>query len=252
MTTKLANELDRFLFPVKEEKIFYPSDGNLKTTDEFKSIVRSDTGQIISVMRDSYRLIPNQVIIESLMHQLENIDCKYVIDKQHSYVDNSKMRLNVLLPDFNFNDHESKILLGIMVSNSYDGSESYRRQNFLYRQICSNGMMAKSLLDETSRKHTRSFEAVELQDNIETSVKKFPILQMKITELMNTKVTKKIRQQIEQRLGKTVSDYLKSVEKKGKDNLYDVYHHLTYWASHICNSKMQMQYHAEISKLFQM
>ena len=75
---------------------------------------------------------------------------------------------------------------------------------------------------------------------------------MKIDELTNTKVTKKFRDKVREYPGKIVSDYLKSIEKRGKDNLYDPYHHLTYWASHICNSKFLMQYHSDISKLFTM
>jgi Domain of unknown function (DUF932) len=252
MTINTEKELDKYIFPVKEEKIYYPSEGNLKTSDDFKSIVRTDTGQIISVMNHTYKLIPNKIIIESLIQQLESIDCKFVVDKLHSYVDNSQMRLSIILPDYHLTDHESKIFLGIQVINSYTGTTSYRRQNFLHRQICSNGMMAKSLFEERSRKHTSGFEFDELQNDIEKSVKKFPILQMKIDELTNTKVTKKFRDKVRGHLGKTVSDYLESVEKRGKDNLYDAYHHLTYWASHICNSKLQMQYHSDISKLFAM
>lgn len=250
MTVKMENELDKYIFPVTQENVYYPNDGGLKVTDEFKSIVREDTGQIISVMKDSYKLIPNRTIIESLLSQLDKTDCQYIINKQHSYVDNSMMRLSVTLPEYSFDDHESKIFLSLMLVNSYDGSHSYKLIKFLHRQICSNGMMAKSLLDETSRKHTSSFNVDVIKSDIDKSVKKFPILQMKIEEMMNTKVTKKIRTQIEQRLGKTVSDYLKSVEKKGKDTLYDVYHHLTYWATHICNSKTQMNYHMGISKMF--
>ena len=250
MKTQLKQELNKYLFPVREDRIFYPNTGGLKTTDEFKSIVRGDTGEIISVMRDTYKLIPNSVIIESLMEQLDGIDCRYVIDKQHSYIDNSKMRLSLILPELKFTDPDSPIFLSVMVGNSYDGSESYSRKFFLNRQICSNGMLAKTFLDETSRKHTSSFETDELKANLEKSVKKFPFIQYRIEEMLNTKVTKRFREQVDNRLGKTVSDYLDSVEKRGEDNLYDVYHHLTYWASHICNTKHQMNYHNEISRLF--
>ena len=95
MKIKMENELDKYIFPVTQEKVYYPSDGGLKITEEFKSIVREDTGQIISVMKDSYKLIPNRTIIESLLSQLDKTDCQYIINKQHSYVDNSMMRLSV-------------------------------------------------------------------------------------------------------------------------------------------------------------
>lgn len=252
MNIQIEKELAQYLFPVREEKIYYPSEGNLKSTDDFKSIVRTDTGQIISVMKDTYKLIPNRVIIESLLNELESIDCKFVLDKIHSYVDNSQMRLSVSLPQYFLTDHESKIFLGLQVINSYSGNYSYSRKIFFRKQICNNGLLVNTLFDAKSRKHTSGFEIDELKNDIENSVKKFPILQMKIDELSNTKVTKKFRDKVRAKLGKTVSEYLHSVEKRGKDNLYDVYHHLTYWASHICNSKLQMQYHSDISKLFEM
>jgi len=252
MNIEEAQILEEYKFPVKEELIYFPSQNNLKRASTHKSIVRSDTGELISVMKNSYKLVSNKRIIDSVTEQLEKLNTPWRIDKQSSYLDNTNMRLHIVFPELAIQDHESKIFLSLMIINSYDGSAAYNLAKSMLRQICTNGMTAKTLLGkQVKQKHTQRIANGNLMENVEGSFKKLPLVKMRIEEMLNTPITKYIKLQIEDRMGTNVSKFVSEQLRTKRDNLYDLYNHLTYWISHICNKKVQMNYHNEVCNIFQ-
>jgi len=67
------DKLQEYLFPVEERKVFYENEG-VASTSSYKSIVHGETGELISIMKDTYNLIPNEQIIVPLMEQLNTLD----------------------------------------------------------------------------------------------------------------------------------------------------------------------------------
>ncbi|MFA8451813.1 MAG: DUF932 domain-containing protein [Bacteroidales bacterium] len=253
MNIEEAKILEEYKFPVSESQLYFPSNDNLKKSQSHKAIVRNDTGELISVMKNSYKMISNERIIDSVTEQLEKLNTPWRIDKQSSYLDNSNMRLHIVFPDLAIQDHESKIFLSLMLINSYDGSEAYSLKKSMLRQICTNGMTARTLLGkEIKQKHTQRIANGNLMENVEGSFKKLPLVKLRIEEMLNTPITRDIKLQIEDKMGTNVSKFVSEQLKTKRDNLYDLYNHLTYWISHLCSKKQQMNYHNEVSTIFQL
>ena len=127
MTDTIERRLNKYLFPVEERRIYFANPNNdPKVTKEYKAIVRTDKNKLVSVMQDSYKLIPNREVIMPLIEQLNSLDTKWNFDNSHSFVDSKRMRLQVTFPDLTMNDGRSDIALSLFVHNSYDGSEGVR------------------------------------------------------------------------------------------------------------------------------
>src|SRR5690606_21574907 len=118
-------------------------------------IVRPDTDQLISIMQDSYQLIPNRDVIMPLLEQLHQLDTRWYVDNSHSFLESNRMRLQVTFPDLTLNDGRSDIALSLFVHNSYDGSEGVRMFWGAIRGICSNGMVFGQVLAKFYGKHTK-------------------------------------------------------------------------------------------------
>ena len=106
-----------------------------------KVILRPDTGEIIAVVRKSYRLITNEDLIMQFYTELRDRQIPAFLDYSHSYVTNRQMRLQITIPELTFEDGDSEITLCIFLHNSYDGSEKVRIVFGVTRLICTNGMV---------------------------------------------------------------------------------------------------------------
>lgn len=256
MNKEIEKKLSNFLFPVEQREVFV-EDGlglNYKPAKEYKAIVRSDSNRIISVMKDSYKLVPNKEVIMPLLEQLHNLDTNWIIDPSHSFSDDNRMRLQVTFPDLKLNDGRSDIALSLYLHNSYDGSESVRMFWGAIRSICSNGMVFGVLLSKYYRKHTAGLEIKNLKHQLESTYDKIPVIKHRIEILQNTKVTHRIRRDVEDKLGSSVAKYIKAQEKTNKKaaNLWILYNIITYYISHIVEQRMRASYQLETSRLFKL
>ncbi len=124
--------LDQNCFPRSERNIAvddFANDivdwGNKHTylpTQNYKAIVRRDSNELISIVRSSYKVIPNAHIINKLLQFLASTGENFRIDSSHSFVQNSRMRLQVTFPELVLEHSESDINLSLFVGNSYNRS----------------------------------------------------------------------------------------------------------------------------------
>ena len=167
MTQEIERRLNKYLFPVEERKVFFAdNDKEPKGTKEYKAIVRPDKNKLISVMQDSYQLIPNRDVIMPLLEQLHELDTRWNFDNSHSFVDSKRMRLQVTFPDLTLNDGRSDIALSLFLHNSYDGSEGVRMFWGAIRGICSNGMVFGEVLSKFYSKHTSGINLGNLKEQL--------------------------------------------------------------------------------------
>lgn len=105
----------------------------------YKAIVRpgADKDTVISLVKDSYRLVPNRELIEPFLEQINKLNVNWRIDTSHSFAQINRMRLQVTFPDLYLHDGESDIPLSLFLHNSYDMSESVRLFFGAIRAICS-------------------------------------------------------------------------------------------------------------------
>src|SRR6056297_1973392 len=108
--------LKDFCFPVAERRVavddFHSEHvdwGNENTylQNDYKSIVREDTNQVISIVRDSYRIIRNETLINELLQFLAISGENFRIDESHSFVQSNRMRLMITFPNLTLRDSES-------------------------------------------------------------------------------------------------------------------------------------------------
>jgi Domain of unknown function (DUF932) len=122
------------------------------------------------------------------------------------------------------------------------------------RAICSNGMVFGTLLSKYYRKHTTGLEIKNLKQQLETTYDKIPVIKHRIEILQNTNVTSSVRRDVQDKLGSNVMKYIKQQEKINKKaaNLWVFYNIITYYVSHIVETRMRAQYQLETSRLFKL
>ena len=254
MNTTTDKKLNNFLFPVAERAVYVDDDKTYRPTKHYKAIVREDNGKLVSIMKDSYQLVPNREVILPLLEQLHKLDTNWNIDPSHSFADDNRMRLQVTFPELKMNDGRSDIALSLFLHNSYDGSEGVRMFWGAIRFICSNGMVFGNVLSKYYRKHTSGLEINNLKTQLESTYQKIPVIQHRIEMLRNTNVTKKTRRDVEDHLGKHVIKYIIEQEKQNKRaaNLWVLYNIITYYVSHLVDMRMRAAYQLETSRLFKL
>lgn len=248
--TDVEEKLKPYLFPVKETQVLVHDADNygLRPTDKYKAIVRSDTNELISIMRDTYKLIQNREIILPLMDQLNNIDSKWIIDPGHSFVEDNRFRLQVTFEDLTFNDGRSDIALSLFLHNSYDGSEGVRMFWGAIRFICGNGMVFGHVLSKFYGRHTSGLDISNLKESLEKTYSQIPVIQHRIEILQNLKADKSIKRKVEDNLGKNVMKYVE--EQPNPVSQWHLYNMITYFISHYFEQHVRAGYQQKLSRTF--
>ncbi len=251
MTAEVEERLSEFLFPVTEKRVYFEDEhGKPNFTEHYKAIAREDNGKLISIMNDSYKIVPNRDIIMPLMDQLHNLDNKWIIDPSHSFVSDQRMRLQVTFPDLTFFDGRSDIALSLFLHNSFDGSEGVRFFWGAIRGICSNGMVFGTVLARFYARHTNGIQLHNLKDQVEQTYDQIPVIKQRIEILQNLEVGKGLTEAIEHKLGKKV---MKHVTKQPTAvNQWILYNYLTWYISHVVDLRMRAAYQLQVSKLFKL
>ncbi|MBE0643272.1 MAG: DUF932 domain-containing protein [Bacteroidetes bacterium] len=253
--TDVERRLSTYLFPVTESAVYRAGageDGVPQLSKDYKAIVRQDNGQLISIQRKTYKLVPNSEVIKPLMEQLHKLDTSWHVDSSHSFVDDSKMRLSIVFPELVINDGRSDIALSLYLHNSYDSSEGVRMYFGAIRAICKNGMVFGQILSKFYGKHTVNFDMEHLQRELTATADKLPVIKHRIGTLLESKVDKNLRMEIDRRLGKRVTKYIESQEQETQRaaNQWAMYNIITYYVSHLVRKQLRSDYQIRTSKIF--
>jgi len=142
-------DLSEFMFTVEERDIAIHDGANslidLENTNThleapYKAIVRSDTNTPISVVKSSYKVLPNEILINKLMRELVRLDTPFQVGDFHSFCNDVRMRLMIRFPELYLRDSESEIALSIFLQNSYDLICGVNYYFGAIRKVCTNGM----------------------------------------------------------------------------------------------------------------
>jgi len=249
MTSTEMYKLAPYFFPVESRKVYYEGeDGFPVLSSDYQSIVHQEKNELISVMSDTYRLVKNEEVIIPLMEQLHNLDSKWYIDQSHSFVNDSRMRLQVTFPDLTFNDGRSDIALSLYLHNSYDGSEGVRLFWGAIRGICSNGMIFGKVLAKFYARHTVGIRVDNLKEQVELTYEQIPVIQNRIQILQNLEVTEDLSKKVKSEMGKKVTKFID--EQPEAVNQWVLYNYLTWYVSHVVDKRLRAGYQMQVSKLF--
>jgi hypothetical protein len=251
--------LQDFMFPVTERQVavndLYHSGAKWQDHQTFlpaayKAIVREDTNEVISIVRDTYQLVRNEDLIKELLDQLLGLSTSFKIDPTHSFVQNERMRVQVTFPELRMKDSDSDIALSLFLHNSYDQSEGVRMYFGAIRSICSNGMVFGDVMAKMYHRHTRGFELSQLKDKLEEAVETFPIINHRIRQLERTPVDEKLVENIEKHISKRLAQQMLEDQELDSISQWKLFNKLTYYVSHDLEQHKRARYQQQIAKVF--
>ena len=269
--------LKDYLFPVEVYDGVYTYDivhaGEeqevLKTVDGYKSIIRVDTNEVVSIVKNTYQLTPNKDIIDQFLGEVDKYDNKWEIEPNHSYVNNKRMRLDILFKDKYLDDsngNSTRIYMGLSLQNSYDQSCGKRIILCGLREICTNGSVFWGKGKMLYAKHIGNGSMFHLATGFKKILENIPILQERITHLKRVFNTSVLIESIEKKLSKSIlslslqnllseSEIKKVVEDHESNivNQWHLYNTLTYYVTHqITDARLRGPYQESISRIFQL
>ena len=249
-------DLREFGFPIVERKVAV-HDGKNRLIDlndketylpgEYKSIVREDTNELISIVRESYQIVPNEQIISRLMEELDKIRTTFKIEPSHSFVENNRMRLQVSFPEIRINDGRSDIALSLFLHNSYDMSESVRMFFGAIRAICTNGMVFGKVLGSVHRRHTSGFQMQMLHAELSKMADLMPTVKGRITNMDSYPVSEGLKREVESGLGKKIAE---QILQKKYESQWQLFNALTFHISHVIHQRHRARYQMAVSRIF--
>jgi hypothetical protein len=158
-------------FPVSKKPIFFESDGLgvLQVPDRF-AVVREDTQEALSVVSDSYTIVPNKEVISKAREAFERLSLPTVEDFRTTK-NGARLYAEFVIPSIEIEVKKGDVvqMKGIF-HNSYDTSKSYTLAVGGYRLVCSNGMMIGEELFRVRRKHIGEINVAELVHEVERAV----------------------------------------------------------------------------------
>ena len=243
-------ELNQFMFPVTASPVTVPDavTGSVyQIPSNYKAIVREDTNEVISIVKNSYQIVRNEELINNIVEELSTLDTQYRIDRSHSFVDNRRMRLQITFPDLTMWDENSEIALCLFLHNSYDMSEGVRFMFGAIRSICTNGMVFGKILSKYYAKHTKGFKIGNLKDSLSATYDQIPSIQARIKELESTQVTEELMKSVEKGVGKKLS---KRVFEQNPLTQWELYNGLTNYISHVMEPRFIARYQQSVSRVF--
>lgn len=251
--------LEAFCFPVTERSVAVDNatsplidieDPESFLRNGYKAIVREDTNEVISVVKDSYKIVKNADLIDQLLRQLATCGYSFKIDASHSFVDNSRMRLQITFPELKLRDRESDIALSAFIHNSYDQSEGVRFYFGAIRVICSNGMVFGKILSKYYSRHTSGFSFEHLGAKLVEAREYFPELQERINRLEVLRVDEQLVENVSENISKRLAEEAIQKEEIGRISQWQLLNRLTNHISHEIEPRLQARYQDKVSKVF--
>jgi|SRR5690554_5004037 len=251
--------LQAFCFPVTERVVAVDNaksplidvqDSTSFLPNGYKAIVREDTNEVISIVKDTYQVVKNSDLINRLLQELAMSGYAFKIDPSHSFVRNERMRLQITFPELLFRDNESDIALSAFIHNSYDQSEGVRFYFGAIRAICDNGMVFGQILAKYYSKHTSGFSFDDLGKKLADAQEFFPIIQERIDRLERLRVDKELVDNVSDKISKRLAEQVIEQEEIGRLTQWELLTRLTHFVSHDLDQRHRARYQDNISKVF--
>jgi hypothetical protein len=252
-------DLQPFCFEVCERTVAVDDNKspiiNLENQDTFlpngyKAIVREDTNEVISIVKDTYKIVTNSDLIDKLLRELATCGHSFKIDPSHSFVTNERMRLQVTFPELRLRDRESDIALSAFITNSYDLSCGITYIWGAIRAICSNGMVFGTVLSKYYSRHTKGFSFENLGEKLSEARQYFPEIQERINRLEVLRVDEQLVENVSEKISKRLAEQAVAQEEIGRITQWQLLNRLTNKISHEMEPHLQARYQDKVSRVF--
>lgn len=253
MNTMNINE---FYFPVSEREVLLnpETDRRVRKIPDYKAIVARINGydRVVSVVRNSYRLVRNRELIEPFIEQVDKLGVEWQLDESHSFVELNRMRLQVTFPEILIRDEESDIPISIYLHNSYDQSEGVRLFIGALRAICSNGLVFGNLMSRFYGRHTQGFSFQNLHTHFDGAIGKIDSVQERIHQLRSIPVDEPLVENLQQVLGKKRLSEILLTDRVPDASQWDLMNNITYFISHNVEKPRRGDLQMKLSSVFQL
>jgi len=143
---------------------------------EEKNLVRTLDGKARALLSDRYKPIDHLLILHSFLPSVQGMEIKF----QSNSLTSSKLYIQMLFPKLEGEVERGDVVqAGITLTNSETGQGSVDVSTFLYRLVCSNGMIGESLLHKyhAGRKVGNDIEDYDIyaDDTIKAELKSFEL-----------------------------------------------------------------------------
>ena len=230
--------------------------GMTEPVEGWKSLVRTDTNQVLHLHRDTYQKLSHDTVVNSTYESIKEANISNDFNFEVRGLDNGrKLQIDVL-----FNDVVTEPAKGDYVKyrvrawNSYDGSWAYQTAADALRLWCLNGCTTPDAISKVWMRHTAQITTDGAAQKILGGLETFHNQKELWNEYMKTKITKTDAEKFFR--NHVVSQKSKTSEEKwnqkqlenlmgqlsnefndlGK-NKWALYNCLTHWASHTQGSK---------------
>lgn len=103
-------------------------------------LIRMLDGNVRAILSDKYRIMDNEDVLLFALEQFRD----YNVDIKRCDLSETRMFVKAVVPHMEAEIKAGdKVIQGLMLSNSEVGSGSFKVQPYLFRQICSNGMIGE-------------------------------------------------------------------------------------------------------------
>jgi hypothetical protein len=245
--------IEDYFFTVAEQDIALFDDTPwTNKINGYKAIVApgENKDQVISVVKDTYKLIPNKLLIEPFMNQVSRLGVRWKLDPSHSFCQLNRMRLQITFPDILLHDEDSEIPLSVFLHNSYDLTESVRLFWGAIRSICSNGMVFGNILGTYYAKHTQGFAFEKFYDEFGNASDKISKVQQRIHALQESPVETQLMEQLQKQLGKRRMEEITFTDKLPDKTQWELLNDITYFISHELEKPKRADFQMKVSKAF--
>ena len=224
------------MFDVIEEKIKTVSG---KEVSGKKAIVRVDTGEVLGVVSDKYKLVRHQELLNSMEQVIKELslwpELSVSLCKRGAL-----MFAKILTPRIWEPKEGDIVRFGLQVFNSYNGSLPVGVILIALRLKCSNGMTVPETIVYFALKHYDSLSLGDIRRKSEDVLAKVDVVVKKWERWCSIKVEKEKVQDFLNRLyGRRLRDvlYRRYEELKEGDSVWDLYQVLVYCSSHFLKSR---------------
>lgn len=247
--------IESFYFPVTEKDIALFDDTPwANKINGYKAIVAPNgtKDRVISVVKNSYKLIPNKQLIQPFMEQVSKLGIRWKIDPSHSFCKLNRMRLQVTFPDILIRDNESEIALSIFLSNSYDQSEGVRLYWGFLRLVCTNGLIAGDKLGSFYSRHTKGFTFENFYKEFGHASDKIESVQNQIHQLQEQPVDEQLMEELQKSLGIRRMQEIIQTDRVPDKSQWDLLNDITYYISHSEEKPKRADLQLKLSKVYEL
>lgn len=241
----------------------------------FMGVKNEKKNEVVSVVSDTYNLLPNKVVLDPVLDYFEQNNIKYKMDR-FTYVTDERMRIHFTFPDIKIKDDTKRgILSSIFMHNSYNMLEAFRFVAGAMRQVCSNGMIIGDVVSRVKVVHKASnineISVAHVKALLDGFHDNMPKIEARIKEMIDQKTSMELLMRLSRALDNKVFSHLmrtlgladeetsnRDIVREAKDlagqpdldtTMWETYNILTDYISHYIQQRYRVDYLRRLSKV---